>query len=82
VLYGGALSVGAGYTLQVIGQQVAPPADAAVILSMEAVFAALFGWFLLDEVLTSQQIVGCGFMLVGMLLAQASNHRQITGKRN
>jgi len=37
---------------------------------MEAVFAALFGWLILDEALTPLQLLGCGIMLAGMLLAQ------------
>ena len=59
-----------GYTFQALGQKEAPPSDAAVILSAEAVFAALFGWLLLDERLTLVQLAGCGLILAGMLLAQ------------
>jgi drug/metabolite transporter (DMT)-like permease len=70
ILYSGVLSVGLGFTLQVIGQRRAPPADAAVILSLEAVFAALFGWLLLGEGLAGTQLVGCGLMFVAILLAQ------------
>jgi len=70
IVYTGVLSVGLGYTLQIAGQREAPPADAAIILSMEAVFAALFGWLILDEALTPLQLLGCGIMLAGMLLAQ------------
>jgi len=73
VLYGGAISVGLGYTLQAYGQRDAPATDAAVILSMESVFAALFGWLLLREVLAGVQIAGCALMLGGMLLAQVSS---------
>jgi drug/metabolite transporter (DMT)-like permease len=76
VVYGGVLSVGLGYTLQVVGQKAAPTIDAAIILSMEAVFAALLGWMLLGERLTPQQIVGCGLMLAGMLLAQTPTFRR------
>lgn len=76
MVYTGVLSVGVGYTLQAAGQRIAPPADAAIILSMEAVFAALFGWLLLGELLTVTQLLGCGFMLVGMLLAQAKVIRE------
>ena len=72
MVYTGVLSVGVGYTLQAAGQRIAPPSDAAIILSMEAVFAAVFGWLLLGELLTPIQLVGCGFMLAGMLLAQAN----------
>lgn len=71
VAYAGLISVGLGYTLQVVGQRVAPPADAAIILSLEAVFAALAGWIFLGELLNPVQLVGCGVMLAGMLLAQS-----------
>lgn len=70
IAYTAVFSIGLGYTLQAVGQRVAPAADAAIILSMEAVFGALFGWLLLDERLTSLQLLGCGLMLAGMLLAQ------------
>jgi drug/metabolite transporter (DMT)-like permease len=70
VLYTGILSVAIGYTLQVAGQRHAPAADAAVLLSFEAVFAVLFGWLLLGETLAPLQLAGCGLMLAAMLLAQ------------
>ena len=70
VIYTGVLSIGLGYTLQGVGQRVAPPADAAILLSLEAVFAALAGWLFLDERLSAVQLLGCALMLVGMLLAQ------------
>ncbi|MFP4038106.1 MAG: DMT family transporter, partial [Desulfobacteraceae bacterium] len=70
ILYGGLLSVGVAYTLQVIAQRHAPPVHAAVILSLEAVFAALAGWLILGEVLGLRGVVGCGLMLAGMLAAQ------------
>ena len=70
ILYGGVLSVGIAYTLQVVAQRKAPPAHAAVILSLETVFAALGGWLLLDEHLPPRGLTGCGLMLVGMLISQ------------
>ena len=70
ILYGGLLSVGIAYTLQIIAQKKAPPAHAAIILSMEAVFAVIAGWLMLNEILTVRGIIGCGLMLAGMLLAQ------------
>lgn len=70
ILYTGIFSIGMGYTLQAVGQRIAPPADAAILLSMEAPIAAFFGWLLLDERLAAIQLLGCGFMLAGMLLAQ------------
>jgi drug/metabolite transporter (DMT)-like permease len=70
ILYGGVMSVGIAYTLQVVAQKVAPPTHAAIILSLEAVFAALAGWLILGEVLTTRGLIGCGLMLAGMIVAQ------------
>lgn len=70
ILYTGIFSVGVGYTLQVVGQRHAPPADVAILLSSEAVFAVLGGWLLLDERLTLRALFGCGLMLAGILISQ------------
>lgn len=70
IAYGGLMSVGVAYTLQVIAQRDAQPAHAAVILSLEAVFGAIGGWFILDEMLTTRALVGCSLMLAGMILSQ------------
>lgn len=71
VVYTGVLTIGMGFTLQAVGQRTAPPADAAIILSMETVFAALSGWIFLRENLLPVQLAGCGIMLIGMLTAQS-----------
>ncbi len=70
ILYGGVMSVGVAYTLQVVAQQSAHPAHAAILLSLEAVFAALGGWVLLGERLSAPGVGGCALMLAGMLLSQ------------
>lgn len=70
IAYGGLLSVGIAYTLQIIAQRDAPAAHAAIILSLEAVFAAVGGWLMLDEILTTRALIGCALMLTGMLLSQ------------
>jgi drug/metabolite transporter (DMT)-like permease len=70
VLYAGVLSIGLGYTGQIVAQQHTSPTHAAIILSLESVFAALSGWLVLGEALAPRQLVGCGLMLAGMLLAQ------------
>jgi drug/metabolite transporter (DMT)-like permease len=74
ILYGGVMSVGIAYTLQVVAQKVAPPTHAAIILSLEAVFAALAGWLILGEVLTRRGLFGCGLMLMGMVVSQLRKH--------
>jgi drug/metabolite transporter (DMT)-like permease len=70
ILYGGLMSVGIAYTLQVVAQKDAPPAHASIILSLETVFAAISGWILLDEGLSLRAMIGCVLMLAGMLLVQ------------
>jgi len=69
ILYGGILSVGIAYTLQVVAQRHAPPIHAAIILSLEAVFAALAGWLILGEMLSLRGLIGCALMFTGMLSA-------------
>jgi drug/metabolite transporter (DMT)-like permease len=70
ILYGGICSVGIAYTLQIIGQKNASPSHAAIILSMETVFAAIGGYLILDERLGLQELLGCVLMFAGMLLSQ------------
>ena len=70
ILYGGILSVGIAYTLQVVAQKRARPTHAAILLSMESVFAAVAGWMILDEMMSLRQLTGCALMLSGMLLSQ------------
>ncbi len=70
ILYGGLVSVGIAYTLQVVAQRRAHPTHAAIILSLETVFAVIGGWIILGERLTSRGLLGCALMLGGMLLSQ------------
>ena len=70
IVYGGALSVGIGYTLQVVSQRDAAPAHAAIIFSMEGVFAALSGWLALGETLSPRALAGAALMLLGLVLSQ------------
>lgn len=69
ILYGGLLSVGVAHTLQVVAQRTAPPAYTAILLSLETVFAALGGWWLLDETLSGHGIAGCALMFAGIVLS-------------
>lgn len=66
----GVLSSGIAYTLQNLGQARTPPALAAIIMSMESVFGALFGWLILHDVLTARQLLGCGLVLLAVLVSQ------------
>jgi len=70
ILYAGVCSVGIAYTLQVVAQREAHPAHAAIIMSLEAVFALIGGWFVLDETIPLRGLIGCALMLTGMLISQ------------
>jgi drug/metabolite transporter (DMT)-like permease len=67
ILYGGVMSVGIGFTLQVVGQAHTPAPDAAIILSSETVFAALTGMIFLGERLGAADLAGCTLILAGVL---------------
>lgn len=73
LLYGGIMSVGVAYTLQVVAQKHAKPSHAAIALSMESVFASIGGLLLLGEILPLRGYFGCALMLAGMLLSQYEN---------
>ena len=70
ILYGGILSVGVAYTLQVVAQRRAPPSHAAILLSLESVFAALGGALFLGERLGTRGTLGCALMFTGMIVSQ------------
>jgi drug/metabolite transporter (DMT)-like permease len=70
ILYGGVMSVGIAFTLQAVAQRRAPPAHAAILLSLESVFAAIGGSLLLGERLGARGVSGCAIMFVGMLVSQ------------
>jgi drug/metabolite transporter (DMT)-like permease len=70
ILYAGVLSGGVGFTLQIIGQRYTSPIVASLILSLEAVFAAVFGYFILKEILTTREFVGCVLMFVAIIISQ------------
>jgi len=85
LLYGGLLSVGVAFTLQIVGQKKAPPAHTAIILSLEAVFAVIGGILILSETMTDRKWLGCAMMLAGMVLAQvrvSSQHSAVGGRRS
>lgn len=70
ILYGGFLSVGVAYTLQVVAQKNANPSHAGIILSMESVFGAIGGAILLGESMNIRGYVGCLFIIGGVLVSQ------------
>ncbi len=78
LLYGGVMSVGIAYTLQVVVQKKANAAHGALLMSLEAVFALIGGVMFLGETMTPRGVAGCALMLAGMILSQIWGMR---GKR-
>ena len=64
------MSCGIAYTLQVIGQKYASPVVASLIMCFESVFAALTGWLILKETLSTREIAGCAVMFAAIILSQ------------
>ena len=81
LIYAGIITVGVAYTLQIVAQKNAKPSHAAIILSLEAVFGAIGGALLLDEVLSQRELLGCALMLCGMVISQISLS-DLTGSTN
>ena len=70
ILYAGILSGGFAFVLQIYAQRNITPAPAAIIFSLEGVFATIAAWFLLDQLLGINNLLGCFFILCGVLLSQ------------
>jgi len=70
ILYAGILSGGAAFALQIFGQRNISPAPAAIVMSLEGVFAAIAAWIILNQFLGLNNIIGCTLILGGVLLSQ------------
>tara|TARA_B100000963_G_scaffold252530_1_gene221282 strand:- start:92 stop:652 length:561 start_codon:yes stop_codon:yes gene_type:complete len=70
ILYAGVLSGGLAFVLQIYAQKNITPAPAAIIFSLEGVFATIAAWILLNQILGINNLLGCFFILSGVLLSQ------------
>ena len=70
ILYAGVLSGGIAFVLQIYAQQNISPAPSAIIFSLEGVFATIAAWILLSQILNINNIIGCVFILLGVLVSQ------------
>ena len=68
--YAGILSMGVAYTLQIMGQKKLDPTQASILMSLESVFALVFGWLILKEQLSAVELAGCAAMFCAVLLSQ------------
>jgi drug/metabolite transporter (DMT)-like permease len=76
ILYGGVMSCGIAYTLQILGQRCTEPAAASLLMSLESVFAAVSGWLILGESLSVKEICGCALVFIAVVLAQIDFKRK------
>lgn len=70
LIHVGVFSMGVSYGLQIIAQKDLPQSPAALIMSLEAVFAALFGWLLANETMAASELIGCGLLFAAVILSQ------------
>ena len=70
ILYAGILSGGFAFVLQIYAQKNISPAPAAIIFSLEGVFATIAAWIILNQILNINNILGCMFILLGVLFSQ------------
>lgn len=70
IFYGGILSVGVAYTLQVVAQKDAKPTHAAILLSMESVFGVMGGALFLGEKLNGRGLIGCVLIFIAIIISQ------------
>ena len=70
IIYAGVLSGGIAFTLQIYAQKNISPAPAGIIFSLEGVFATIAAWIILDQVLGINNLIGCGFILIGVIFSQ------------
>jgi len=68
--FAGCLSMGLAYSLQIVGQKEIEPTAASLIMSLESVFAALGGWWLLHERMTATELLGCGLVFAAVVISQ------------
>lgn len=74
--YAGVLSMGVAYTLQIVGQKGVAPSAAALLMSLESVFAALFGWLLLHETMTRAEELGCVLVFAAVVISQLPEKKE------
>ena len=68
--FAGCLSMGLAYSMQIVGQKVIEPTAASLIMSLESVFAALGGWWLLNERMSGAELTGCGLVFAAVVISQ------------
>ena len=74
--YAGVLSMGAGYSLQIFGQKRLEPTAASMIMSLESVFAVIFGAMILQERMSAYEAIGCALVFTAVILSQLPDRKK------
>ena len=77
ILFAGVMSTGLGFTLQLIAQQHCSNAAAAIILSLEGVFAAVAGWIILGQSMMVSAMIGAGFIFIAVLIVECTPEKPV-----
>jgi len=77
LVYAGIFSLGIAFSLQIIGQKHLDPTPAALIMSLESVFAVLFGWLLLHERMSTAELCGCALVFSAVILSQIPEKKKM-----
>lgn len=80
ILYAGLLSCGVAYTLQIVGQKNVNPTIASLILSLEAVISVIAAWLILQQRMTTRELIGAGLMFLAIILAQLPEKASVAGR--
>lgn len=78
ILYSGVCSTGIAYTLQILAQSKTEPTTASLLMSLESVFSALFGWMILEQNLSVLELSGCALVFAGVIIAQLPGKKEST----
>ena len=78
IAYTGILSSGAGYTFQILGQGYTEPTTASLLMSLESVFSAVFGWLIIGQRLSWMELCGCCLVFTGVVIAQLPGKNKLT----
>ncbi|MBP3633012.1 MAG: DMT family transporter [Oscillospiraceae bacterium] len=78
IAYTGIFSSGVAYTFQIVGQGYTEPTTASLLMSLESVFSAVFGWLLINQALSGWELLGCVLVFAGVLIAQLPERKKLT----
>ncbi len=77
LIFAGVFSMGVAYSLQIVGQKHLAPTPASLIMSLESVFAALGGWWILNQTMSGKELLGCALVFGGVVISQLPEKKNV-----